>query len=77
MGILGAVTERAKSFLLFLFTAPYAASKIQPVSSGCIFEWRLAVTLHGFVMKRARSFLSFQFTNSYVITDIKIYDIPL
>ncbi|MCX5870808.1 MAG: hypothetical protein NTY00_09295 [Deltaproteobacteria bacterium] len=28
--------------MLVSFTAPYAASKKQPISSGCFLEWRLA-----------------------------------
>jgi hypothetical protein len=35
--------ENKQGFFLACFlTAPYAASKKQPISSGCFLEWRLA-----------------------------------
>jgi hypothetical protein len=41
--ITSARCKRSKIFfLLFEFTAPYAASRKQPISSGCFLEWRLA-----------------------------------
>jgi hypothetical protein len=29
-------------FFAYFITAPYAASKRQPIFIGCLFEWRLA-----------------------------------
>jgi hypothetical protein len=45
--------------LFFLFTAPYAASRQQPIFSGCCLEWRLADNRQKVTMKQAALFAYF------------------